>query len=220
MSEFIQIYQSTFQIKTLIQDHLDSIKTSEVVFTSLIQIFGQLVGCLPQEERSSLSRWKKGSLTKFKEYCEQFSRNASHQNKKHADLHMAAHQTWLTAIHNFELLNSLYINPYTQNREAILLVLPFKRALNTLQIRFNQVIRYLPRVMHEYWNNENVILCLLRKKTELAEIYGPDFLYKRFKWPVQTQELIQLSIQRYQSRGFESLSPIIQQIFNEEEIKR
>lgn len=217
MVEFIQTYQLTFQIKTLIHEHLDSNEKSNSVLHSLSHILGQLVGHFPHQGRSSFSRWAKGSLTKLKEYAEQFSRNSSHQNKQHVNLHMATHQAWLTALHNLELLNSLSMNPYTPNSDAILLLLPLKRTFNTLQIRFNQVIRHIPRVMREYWNNENVILCLLRKRAQFIEIYGSDFLYKRLKWPVKTKELAQLLVERYQARGFEALLPTIQQILDSQE---
>ncbi len=209
--EFVHAHQLIFQTKSLMQEHLDSSQVSLTVLHSLRQLLGQLLGCFPQHEHSSFSRWTKGSLTKLKEYSEQFSRNSFHQNKQHVNLHMATHQAWLTAIHYLELINSLCRNPYTQHPEAILCLLPVKRTFNTLQIRFNQVIRSIPRVISDYGDNENVILCLLRKKAQFAEIYGPNFFYKHLKWPVKTKELVKLLTERYQSRGFEALLPTIQQ---------
>jgi hypothetical protein len=219
VNEFIQSYQLTLKIKLLVQEHLDSHPPSDALIFGLIQILGQLVGCPPQQERpSSISHWTKGPLTKFKEHCEQFSRNSLHQNKQHVDLHMAAHQAWLISLHTLELLNSLTLNPYVANPKTILFLSPLKRAFQHLQIRINQIIRYIPRIMNVYWNNENVLLCLLRKKELLTEIYGPDFLHKRFKWPLKTAELIQLLIERYQARGFDSLLPTIQQLLVSKEI--
>ncbi len=212
LEEFVQSYQLTSQMKILIQESLKSKEGLNSLASSLIQILGQLVGYLPQQERFPFSRWTKGSLTKFKEYCEQFSHNSSHQNKLHFNLHMASHQAWLTAIHNLELLNSLHISSYTPNSRTILFFHPLQRAFHSLQLRFTQISRYIPRVMHAYWNNENVILCLLRKKALLTEIYGSDFLYKRFKWPMKTSDLSQLLVQRYQARGFEALLSSIQHI--------
>jgi len=75
-------------------------------------------------------------------------------------------------------------------------------------MRFNQMGRTIPRILNEYWNNENVIYCLLRKKDVLEEIYGSDF-YKRLKWPKKTSDLIELLLNRYQARGFEALLPLI-----------
>jgi hypothetical protein len=217
VSEFVQTYQLTIQIKSLIQEHLNSTQILYTVYPSLIQTLGQLIGCFPHQERSSLCRWTKGSLTKLKEYCEQFSRNSLHQNKQHVHLHMATHQTWLTAMHNLELLNAIDINSFNENSDINSFLQTLKRAFNTLIIRFNQVIRTIPRVLNSFWNNENVMLCLLRKRTEFIEIYGSDFLYKRFKWPVKTKELVQLILQRYRERGFEALMPTIQQMIDSTE---
>lgn len=217
MVEFVHIYQLTFQIKALIQDRLDFISDSRTFLSSLTPILAQLVGYLPQQEQSSFSRWTKGSLTKFKEYCERFSYNSFHQNKQHVHLHMAAHQAWLTAIHNMELLNSLHTNSHKKNLDKTLFLIPLKRTFNTLHLRFNQVIRYIPRVIGAYWDDENVMLCLLRKQAQLTEIYGSDFLCKRFKWPIKRQELMPFLAQRYQNRGFEALIPTIQQVCNSEE---
>jgi hypothetical protein len=217
VEEFIHSYQLTCQIKALIQERLDSTETLGSYSLSLIQILGQLVGCLHHQERSSLSRWTRGSLTKFKEYCEQFSRNSSHQNKQHVNLHMAAHQAWLMATYNLELLNSLYTNPYIPDSKSILFLLPLKRSLQNLQMRFNQISRYIPRVLNEFWNDENVIYCLLRRKDLLVEIYGQDFMYKRLKWPRKTSEMIGLLVSRYQARGFEALLPSIQRLLESSE---
>lgn len=220
IEEFIHSHQLSLQIKTLIQNQLDSTETLNSFSVSLIQILEQLVGGLYHQERSSLSRWTRGSLTKFKEYCEQFSRNSSYQNKQYMNLHMAAHQAWLMATYNLELLNSLYKNPYTPNSKSILFLVPLKRALQNLQMRFNQINRYIPRILNEFWNNENVIYCLLRKKEFLIEIYGYEFLHKRFKWPKKTSDLLELLIKRYQERGFETLLPAIQHLFEALEKER
>lgn len=208
--EFLQIYHLTYQIKALIQDRLDSLANAETFISSLTEMLTRLVGYLPQQERSSLSHWTKGSLTKLKEYCEQFSHNSFHQNKEHIHLHMAAYQVWLAAIHHMELLNSLHINPYLPQSDVIVLMLPIKRAFNALELRFNQVIRSIPRVFSDYYDNENVVLFLLRKRSQLTEIYGVDFLYKRFKWQKKIKELILFVKQRYQARGFEGLLSTIQ----------
>lgn len=218
--EFIQIYHLTSQIKRLIQNRLNPLSHSDpsAPFVSpLTEMLIQLVGYFPQKERPSSSYWTKGPLTKFKEYCEKLSLNSHQQNKEHRQLHRAAYQIWLSAIHHMELLHSLHLNPYIQNSEAVISLLHLKRTLNTLEARFNQVMHSLPLVLISYSDNENVILCLLRKKAQLSEIYGSDFLHKQFKWPMKSKELIQLLTKRYQERGFEGLLPTIQQIHDAEE---
>ncbi len=211
--EFIQTYQLALQIKTLVQEYIDSIQTSDHAYTSLFQKFGQLIGSLSKQEY--FSQWTQGSLTKLKEYCEQFSLNSKHQNESHIHLNRAVYQAWLTAMHHFELLNAL--KPNKAQKKAYLLI-SFKRSCHHLQTRFNQVMRYIPRAMMTYWDNENVALCLLRKRTQLAAIYGADFLSKRFKWPIKLDEMISLVIQRYQKRGFDPLLPMIKNIVLEKEM--
>lgn len=216
--EFVHIYQNLFQVHTLIQEQLDSNHLSVTLFPSLIQLLEQLVGSPSQQEKSSFSRWTKGSLTKFKDYCEQFSRNSSHQNKQYVSLHMAAHQTWLVAVHNLELLNSLYMHASLKPIQQQMKTISFKRIFNHLHMRFNQVIKRFPRVITDYSNNENIILCLLRRKSQFVEIYGTDFLANRFKWSTKLKELVQLATQRYQARGFEAILSMIQQLHPVEEV--
>jgi hypothetical protein len=213
--EFIQTHHLIFQIKTLIQNHLDSVHIPQSIVPSLMHVFSQLVGCLSQQERVFFSRWTKGSLTKLKEYCEQFARNSNYQNKQQIKLHLAAHQTWLAAIYYLELLYSLQVTHDPQSQTYFLL--PLKRVFQTLQRRFNQVMRSIPHVMSPYCKNENVILCLLRKKAPLAKIYGDDFLYKSFKWSFEPKELSQLLIQCYEARGFQSILPMVKEILKEED---
>lgn len=215
MGEFIQTRQLTLRIKSLIHEHLESEEKFYAIYPSLIQTLRELIGSSARHEQHSFSLWSNGSLTKLKVYCEQFSRNSSHQHKRHINLHMATHQAWLSAMHNLELLNSLCIASY-KNPETVLPLISLKRTFNTLQIRFNQIVRSLPRVLNDYKSDENVILCLLRKRDQLIEIYGEDFL-QRFKWPFKSKELVQLLVERYQVRGFEALVPTIQQIFETKE---
>lgn len=217
IEEFIRSYQLNFQIKLLMQEHLESTRDLDTSFASLIQMLGQLIGYSSPQTHASFS-WNKGPLTKFKEYCEQFSRNSSHQDKQHVNLHMATHHAWLMALYNLELLNSLYSNSYVAQSDSLLFLIPLKRAFQSLQMRFKQISRYLPHVSHPYRDNENVILCLLRRKDLLQEIYGSDFLYKRFKWPMKTSELVAWLMQRYQARGFEALLPTIQYLSEPEAI--
>jgi hypothetical protein len=212
IEEFTQSYRLTLKIKTLIQDQSHQHRVSNFFPSSLIPIFNQLVGSPPKFEGASPSGWSKGHLTKFKEYTEHFSRNSSHENKKHFNLYMSVDQAWVTAIHHLELLNSSYLNSYISHSHSLLCLFPLKRAFHHLQMQFNQILRYIPRIISEYWNNENVIFYLLRKKEWLTEIYGSDFLHKRFKFPMTGSEMIDLLIKSYTSRGFETLLPTIQQL--------
>jgi len=213
VEEFIQSHQLIFRVNTLIQEHLDSAELRNFLSHSLIQLFRKLSGPLSQQEGSIPSQWTKGSLIKLKEYCRQFSLNSSHQNKRLIFLHRAAQQAGLLAIDCLELLTSLYTNLSTPNSEYILFLPPLKRSLYNLKKQFNQIRRYIPRILHDYWDNEHVLYYLLSKKKLLTEIYGDPFFEKYFKWPNQTSELMEWLIQRHQVKGFEALLPSIQNFF-------
>lgn len=219
IAEFVQAYQLTNQLKLLVQKHLEFIPTTDSAFPSLFQVLGQLVGGLsPYAYLSlSISSWQKGSLTKLKEYCEQFLRNSQDTNKQFIYLHTAVHRAWLSALQNLEFLNNLQPT-YEQAQKSTFFHLSFKRSFETLQIHFNQVIQRLPRLIQAYWNNENIVLCLLRKKVYLAEIYGPDFLATCFKWPMSSDQLFHSLIQHYEAKGYEMLVSMIQKLLSPHEV--
>ena len=213
--EFVHAYQLIFELKLLLRKYFDYSQKDRSPLISLRKVFEQLNGSHPTYEHSF---WAKGSLTKLKEYCLHFSNNTSLQNEHHINLHMTAHQALLTTMHIQELLNSLIMNPYTQNSGVILKLFPIKNSFLNLQKHIKQMIRYFPKVLRPFWNNENVILCLLRIRTQLTEIYGSDFFAKYCKWPRKrvSGDLFQFLVQRFKERGFEALLPTIQQIFESE----
>lgn len=211
--EFVHTVQLAARLKALVSEHFNSEGSSQSGLANAKQILEHLIRYHRHQEPSSYSRWTKGCLTKLKEYCELFSSNSLHEEKHPINLHMSAHQALLNAIHAQELLNSLIINPYIPNSEGVLNLLPIKRILGSFQSKINQLIRYFPQVITPFWDDENVILCLLRNRPLLLDIYGADFIDKRFKWPVNTNELVQLLSTRYQARGFDSIFSTIQQLF-------
>lgn len=208
--EFVHTAQLTAKLSVLSEEYFSAKKPSLSGLPHLKQGVAQLLCNYPQQNSSSHSRWTKGPLTKLKEYCQIFSCNSSHQNKPQINLHMAAHQALLNTVHLHELLNSLTVNPSIPNSGTLLNLLPIRRTFDTFQARMNQVIRYFPSVLHPFWTNENVLLCLLRKRSWFLDIYGPDFFDKRFKCPVKAKELYQFLTQRFQERGYDSLIPMIQ----------
>ncbi|MFI0434283.1 MAG: hypothetical protein ACH350_00970 [Parachlamydiaceae bacterium] len=212
VEKFIRTHHLTSQMKKLIEERVGS--DAPLSPPALIQILSEMIGSPQQQEHPSISRWIEGPLTKFKEYCEQFSRNSSHENKCHVHLHMAAHQAWLMAVYNLELLNSLWTNPYIPHSRSSLFYLPIKRSFQTFQIRLNQVYRYIPRILHDFADNENVVYYLMRNQRALSEIYKEDFFHKQFKWSKKSSPAIALLVSRYQTRGFEAIPPSIQHLYD------
>ena len=205
-------FQLAIKLNTLIQEHFDLQKPSSSLLSDLKRILEQLITHHPQQESSSHSRWTKGSLTKLKEYCELFSRNSSHQNKHHTTLHMTAHQALLNAVHLQELLNFVMINPAASDSAPLLNLEPFKRTFKAFQTQINRLIRHFPKVLKPFLENENVILCLMRTRQSLIQIYGSDFIDKQFKWPVKSKKMMDYLCHCYEKRGFETLLPTIRQM--------
>lgn len=212
VNEFIQTYRLNLQFNMLLQEQIDSDESLHSLSPSFTHLLGQLVGQLACNDRAPLSQWTHGPLTKFKEFCNQLSRNSSHQNKSHHQLYILAHQAWLAVVHNFELLKSLDTHTTVFAPPANLFSTPLKQTSYHLQMRLNQISRLLPRVVSAYWEDENVALFLLRKNELLKEIYGPNALYKRFKCPIKESTLITTLVNRYEIRGFEALLPTIHKL--------
>lgn len=217
IEEFTRSYPLHIQIKCLVQEGYQRHKSLDVVSSSVIPLLGQLVGISLQHNCVSSCLWSKGPLTKLKEYCELFSSNSRHKNKPHVDLYIASHYAWMKALYAFESMSSLYAYSQSPQTLSTSFLMPLKQAFEHLHHRFNKIIHLIPRVSNSFWNNENVILCLLRKKSALEEIYGEDYLHKQFKCPIHPSELNAMLNERYQARGFDALMPTIQSLFKTEE---
>ena len=92
--EFVHTAQLTIRLNALIEKHLSIKQISLNGIQDVKHILGLLIHAHPPQHPHSHSRWTKGSLLKFKEYCEIYSLNSAHQNKQHINLHMSAHQRY------------------------------------------------------------------------------------------------------------------------------
>lgn len=202
--EFIRTTERVNRLKLLTLDNFESNNLKSVK-----EILDQLIHYHPF---SSHLRWTKGSLTKLKEFSQVLSSHSSHQNKKHLNLHHFTQKALLDGLHAHELVHSLTLHPEGSKNITLQKTLAAKKILTTFQKRIHQVIRHFPGVMHTFWNDENVMLCLLRMRHSFDEIYGTDFLAKHLKCPVNAKELLEFLCQRYQERGFDSLLPTILQL--------
>lgn len=219
IEDFIQAHLLIAQIRDLIQINMHLPQVSTALFPSLIQILEQLIGSSSYQRHSVHSYWANGALTKLKEHCEQFSLNSSHQNKRYLSLHLSTYYAWSMAIDNLAYLKSLdsssQPNPsFSQDSNSI------KRSFEQFQKRFNQITRTIPLILKGYWNNENVLYCVLRKKEIFAEIFGKEFLSKKLKVTKEKSDLVKFLVQRYQVRGFENILPAIERLFDQEPLEQ
>jgi len=203
IEEFICSFQLYTEIENLAQEKLQSLQCFITAAPHFIQLFSQLTGFLHPNEHSTQFSWTRGPLTKLKEICRQFNRNSSLQNKIHINLQIASHHAWLLATHNLELLNT---HTDLSNSEQISFFASFKNELDDFKKKIHQIQLLVPQAVSSFWENENVVLCLLRRKELLEKIYGPDFLSRHFKWSMKIAELNELLIKRFQERGFDCIN--------------
>lgn len=202
ITEFITTYETICQIQGLIEEGLESVDTLDKVAKQLAILLQNLLGISTFDH--SNCRWIKGSLTKLKNYCEQFSRNKEHRDENSVDLYTVVHQAWLGALHDLELLRPFFHIDNLSMSHSIFLRL--KQSLNQIDNRLNEIHKPLTRLIIPFQADENVMFFLLRKKEALSKIYGPNFMAKFFKENVKSQpDLLQVLIKRYEHRGFEHL---------------
>ncbi len=199
IAEFVHAYRLIYDIKNFVDNNLLTAQQLDGSVSSLFHSLNQLLGNQSNQEHAAISKWIKGPLTKMKEYCEQFSHN--HElDKSHLNLHSAVYQTWLVAIHNMDLINTFRLcRTMTKN---ISFTSHVQRSLKRLLSRFNIVTKQIPRVTNLYWDNENVVYFLMKRKQELIDIYGEEEVNKYFKSFAKQAVLTPHLIRRYQARGF------------------
>ena len=194
LNEFLAVQQLADQIHLL---SLEQCKNPMDFLSQLSSYLTQLIGNNVNEE--SIIASSKGCLTKLKNYCYQFSKNDNFKTRAIFPLYHTIYRTWSSALHTLEFLN-LLLNPHTT---------PTSSSLHKVRLsvsRFQNLLKHfsknLPKITHLFWENENVMLFLLKKKEKLMIIYGSEFIEKFFKTSVKKQQIIHLISQNYTQRGF------------------
>lgn len=147
---------------------------------------------------------KKGALTKLKNYSEQFSFNASHQNRAGLSLYSCIKQLWLSAFNSLEILShSLLPTAFTQK-------VFLRKNLTSFIQKLTQMSKLLTRLICLYRNNDKVIFFVLKNKERMAKTYGEDFLEKFFKLTPKKQHLVSGQFTKnFQETGLEHLIPLL-----------
>ncbi|WP_075883656.1 hypothetical protein [Candidatus Protochlamydia sp. W-9] len=201
--EFLNVHQFVCHIqKWMDHQHFPPGKIDYSI-SPLLHLLNQLLGTHPNQEHITISKWIKGPLTKMKDYCEQFSKNPS-LTPSHLKLYDSVYQTWHLANHQMNLLHTFQL---CQMVKAKVTFPPyFQRSFKQLLKLFNVTAKQIPKVANLYWNNENVVYFLIRKKEQLVKVYGEEWTYKHFKSFAKQNTLLPLLIQRYEQRGFHYLN--------------
>ncbi len=204
IEEFIQTHQLIHHTEKLMSEKFD-LYEPEHLFSLLMQTIVELIGHYFNEKRPSLAYWSKGTLSKLKDNCNQLSLNYLHNNKLFSNFHLTAHETWVIATHTYEILNSVNANHQYP-------LLPLKRSFLLLHLKFNRMKRILPKILFEFIQNENVLYFLLKKIEDLTTIYGYNLIQKGWKG-IKKSESLELMLNRYKERGFDSHEPAIKHLF-------
>lgn len=210
ISEFIKTHPFILEINGLVDKHLHPPYPQDIPLDAFLQILRRLVGTLSTDQQQTFPIWAKGLLTKLKEYSEQLPRNSHHKDKNHINLRMALHQTWVAAIHCVELLNALTHEENSPRKKTELLK-ALKRNMVALHKRYQQALRYLAGSFKGQLRNENILLCLLRGKAILSQMYGYDYLHKKLKCPIRDEHFLKVLLSKYRERGFDHLPVTIEQ---------
>ncbi len=208
VTEFVHTHQLSLQIRQWAHTQLQSSDMEESCIIPLLGYMSQLLGTMSHQDKLSITHWTKGPLTKLREYCEQFSRNELHRDKKGMLLHQYVQQAWLSALQNLDLLKQIQEPQFPPLSASI--CQSVKRRLFQLDRQLKLIAQQLPRVVKSYHNNENVLFFLLRKSGLLSQVYGPYFMKDIFKAAFKKeQDWISLLTHRYTERGFQHLLPFI-----------
>lgn len=199
ISEFLLIHQITDPIKKLIQTNLQPSTNWEESIQIFYHLLTELLGL--NYQHAPISSWNEGPLTKMKNYCEQLSHNVPSLKKTHLNLQTSVYQAWISAIHNLELIKAFHLR--TTFPKDFSLKKHFEHPLNKFLNRLNRMTKEIPRNANLYWDNENVAYFLMRKKKELARVFGENEFIKQFKSFGKQGTLIPLLIKKFTARGFD-----------------
>lgn len=215
IDETIRSHQLFMQINSLLGQEIQSPQHLAKFSVDFNVLLDQLIGSPLLQEFSSSSFWTKGTLTKLKEYCRKVFNLSAYANKHLVNFNSAIHLTWQKTLYAFELFHSIYSHSLPRTASTIYLLI-LKQSFDRILSHFNKAIKTLPGILTDFWDNENVLFYLLRNKDALENIYGPNFLRKQFKCPHHPAKIQTLLMERYQTRGFEAVLPIIQNLFEVE----
>ncbi len=204
--EFFEIHQLVSSLKDWESSEDDIVQEK---INHLKQCLISLIGESEEQNHAPALRWSKGPLLVLKDYCEHFFYNPGQKQNSQLKLSFYIYQIISSTMHVLHLLRSL--ETCVNFRQKNIVFSQIKCATQTLILHLHYSKRQLLTVLRKFGDNENVIFFLLRKKDLLIKIYGLEELNKLFKFFTKKHTLIELLINRFKSRGFHHLLPIIKQ---------
>lgn len=172
------------------------------------QLF-ELVNDLSFSSYASYSNRSKGALNRLKEFTDYFYSNANNQVKNRTNLHDLVNHAWISVIQNLLLIKGSKI--CKDKRKESILLSRIKNSIKTLIARIHRMSKAIIRLLPLFENDESVVYFLLRKRNQLIEIFGSDQMKRVFKSISKKTPLEKLLINRYLTKGFYHLIPLIKQ---------
>jgi hypothetical protein len=203
--ELFEIHQQVSFLKNwesfdneISQENIDQLKKCIIAITGEPEDRN----CLP------IIRWSKYPLPLLKDYCEHFFYNTiekkSSNQLKFSNLIL---QVCSNTTHMLNLIRSCKNGQVLKEPIFLKIRSILKSTLDNLTLSKMQLLK----ILKTFKENENVIFFLLRKKDLLIKLYGSEEINKFFTSFINKNNLIQLLIKRFKSRGFHHLLPTIKQ---------
>ncbi len=200
IAEFIATYHVFNRITFVEKQFLQSNETWKNCKPLLLHCFSQLLGPYSNPDWLGGSMWTKGHITKIKNYCLLLSKNMESNHSEEVILKDNIHQMWLSALLHVELL--IEIQDSVSRQKVMEAHQKIRRALNHLQKRLNSMAKQILRVTSTFSDNENVVFFLIRKKEQLVEIYGENYMEKILKFSTKKTGSFRYLMKKYVNRGF------------------
>lgn len=173
----------------------------------LNSLHNSLNGLIGEHDEGVFSGCKKGPLARLKSYCQHFQLIDIVQDKSLLNFSFQVNQIYITIKQLCHFLHSYEVCHHSRKKHSIFAKIQ-KNAQFVLTTLEN-ILKLFLTCLKKFANNENVLFFLLRKKALLIKIYGLKITNQLFKTFSKKECISILLIQRFKSRGFDHLLPII-----------
>lgn len=159
-----------------------------------------LVGSTKDYMRIFSWNFSEGVLTKLKTYCSLFLENSISSEKDFIAIQHYSEKVWQGCLQAIDGIEEVPVD-----RAAILV------AIDKASTAMHRFSKQLARLTHQFRDDENVVLFLLRHHAVLDSLYGPRFTLKLLcrMFSKGLREVQHFLIMKYSERGFNAIEKTI-----------
>lgn len=215
LAEFLEAYTEIQRLDALCSRTPSPLPSDELTcrqaennFHLIQPVLTKLVGSTRDYMRLFSWNVSEGILSKLRTYCSLFLQNADTDEKELIAIQHYADKIWQNCLLAVDALHEV---PQDRNQ----LFASLEKSSSAMQ-RFAKLI---PRLIHQFRNDENVIFYILRNHKTFDQLYGNRFVVKLFLkvYPKGLKDAQLLLLKKYTDRGFENILPSIYAITAEVE---